>query len=147
MEQATRKPQRSILRLWRIVLTAAACVPAFLASLIFSPPTPGWLIANGVWILLFLFFYIVYLPLRYRKLAFKLSSEAVTVYSGVFYTRVRILPIANIQFTTLWDSPLHRMFGLCSLFIAAAGARVAVAGLTRQEAQALAELLPHEWHS
>lgn len=145
MDNSLRKPQSAIQHVWRIVLVLASLPPALLLHLFFTPFTLWWYVGGAVWLLSFLFFYLVYIPVRYRNLSFSLSEEFLTVHSGVFSRRVRIMPIASIQFTVVWDSPLHRAFRLCALIVSAAGAHITLPGLTREDAKTLAQLLPYGW--
>lgn len=136
------KPQPKLLTLWRIVLALIMCVPAFLNSLLlYRSTSPAWIIGTAVWMIVFFAGYLVYLPLAYRRISFSLYDEKVTLYSGVFYRRIRSIPLENIQFTSLWASPLHLVMGICSLSITAAGGHVTLPGLRKQDAESLAAVL------
>ena len=138
--------QKEILTIWRISLALTAFVPAFITSLLFQPGTPFWIMLTALWILLFLFFYLFYLPVRYRKLAFAVRGDSLVVRSGVFSTRVRTMPLQNIQYSGLVVSPLDAVWGLGSLVVTAPGGRIRIPGLRRQDAENLAAMLPEEWH-
>lgn len=135
------KPQPAILTIWRIALIFITLVPAFLTSLILRIGSVAWTVATGLWIFAFLAAYLVYLPIRYKKLAYGISGDNIVLVSGTFYTRVCSIPIAGIQFTALVQSWLDRFFGLSTLVINAAGGRISIPGLKTQDAKALADLL------
>lgn len=137
------KPQPKILTIWRMSLTIAMVIPAFANALFFSPRSRVWLILSLVWLALFLILYLWYLPLRYNNLSFTVSGERILLYSGALYTRVRILPLCNIQYVSVYHNPIERIFGLCSLSAVAAGGRVTLPGLREPDAQSLAKSLIH----
>lgn len=136
------KPQQAVLTIWRLLLVLAAVPPAFLISLLFQAGGLPWLLLVAAWLLAFLFFYLLYLPLRYRKLAFQLQKDRIIVHSGIFYTRIRAMPLQSIQYVGLLISPLDALFGLSALVITAPGGRIVIPGLRRRDAENLAELLP-----
>lgn len=136
------KPQQAVLTIWRLLLVLAAVPPAFLISLLFQAGGLPWLLLVAAWLLAFLFFYLLYLPLRYRKLAFQLQKDRIIVHSGIFYTRIRAMPLQSIQYVGLLISPLDALFGLSALVITAPGGRIVIPGLHRRDAENLAELLP-----
>ena len=135
------KPQQKVLSLWRALAVALAVPPAFLCSFMLRAPSPIWLAGTGGWVAVFLFFYLFYLPRRYLGLSFRIHGGALELFSGVFVRRHCLLPIANIQFTTVVANPCSRIFGLCSLRVVSPGARMLIPGLTRRSAEELALLL------
>lgn len=135
------KPQPTLLKKWRLFLLLISLVPAFLNALIFTPGEVDWLVASGIWLLLFLFFYQYYLPVRFRKLTFSVSGSRIVIYSGVFSTIVRSIPLDNVQFTSHIASPLDAIWGLCSLKVTAPGGRVVIPGLSSKDADNLAKML------
>lgn len=139
------KPQRSVLTIWRIVLSLIMLAPAFLNSLFFGRNTLVWTLLTVVWVIVFLGFYLFYLPVRYRKLSFRVDKEKITLNSGILCTRVHAIPLQNIQFTSTLQSPFGRMFGVCTLIVTAAGGRMLIPGLREQDAQNLAAILPQSW--
>lgn len=136
------KPQPALLTIWRLSLTCAAIPPAFLISLCLRIGGRAWSIATVIWALLFLFLYLVYLPLKFRRLAFTLKNERLTVHSGGFYIRMREMPLENVQYVGILISPFDALFGLASVSVIAAGGRVLVPGLRKQDALNLADMLP-----
>nr|WP_087302394.1 PH domain-containing protein [Anaerotruncus colihominis] len=96
----------------------------------------------------FLYFYIFYYPIKYRKLAYGTNAHCLLVYCGVIYTRVKAVPFTSIQYTSVFSTPLERLFGVTSLFVYAAGGRVYIPGLAPQDARELQALLtPGRPHS
>lgn len=133
-----RKPEQGVLTIWRLILVGATLLPALLNSIIFTVGGLVWLLITAAWVLSFLFFYLFYLPRRYHKLSYALRGDFLVVHSGVFYTRVRSMPLSSIQYTSLHISPLDALFGLCALIAVAPGGRLAVPGLRKKDAEALA---------
>lgn len=135
------KPQKNILTVWRIWLVIGTFPFALLNSLLFPTHSKVWICTTAAWVVLFLLGYLYYLPTRYRKLSFAIHEEQVVLYSGVLYTRVRTLPVHNIQYTTILRTPLDHPFGLCSLALVAPGGRITLPGLRLQDAKTLSSLL------
>ena len=137
-----RKPERAVLTIWRIVLVLIALVPAFLVSLFFAVGGRWWTLFTVLWVAAFLFFYLFYLPLRFRNLTFHMLQDSIEVHSGVFYKRVRFMPLNSIQYAGLVISPLSLGFGLATLVVTAAGGRLSFPGLARKDAEVVAKMLP-----
>lgn len=143
-----KKPDLHILTVWRLRLLAAALVPSFLTAW-FSPRINWlWWLFTAAWMCAFLYFYIFYYPIKYRKLAYGVNAHCLLVYCGVIYTRVKAVPFTSIQYTSVFSTPLERLFGVTSLFVYAAGGRVYIPGLAPQDARELQALLtPGRPHS
>lgn len=135
------KPQKKVLTLWRIVFSLGMAVPAFVSALIYSFGSVVWICVTAVWLLLFLGGYLFYLPLRYSKLSYSLTKDKIILFSGVIYTRQRAIPLRNIQFTSLKQNFLERIFGLCTLVVTAAGGHLVISGLYDDDAKKLGEIL------
>lgn len=133
----TLTPQPKILTIWRSVLVFATAAPAFLCSLFFRPGTALWWGLSTFWVLLFLFFYLFYLPVRQRNLSLQIGDDRFVRTSGVFYNASRTVPFENIQFLRVQTSILHRRFGLATLIIVAPGGGMTVPGLRAEEAKRL----------
>lgn len=136
------KPQPAILTIWRLILVFAAIFPAFFVSLFLRIGGRAWMLSVGLWLLCFLFFYLYYLPLRYKKLSYVLRDGQLTVNSGILYTRVRVMPLQNIQYAGLIVSPLDAIWGLAAVAVIAPGGRLLLPGLLRADAEKLAAALP-----
>jgi membrane protein YdbS with pleckstrin-like domain len=99
------------------------------------------MILTAAWVLLFLLLYLVWLPLYYRSIRFRVGERAVLLRSGVLLRKTAVMPVAAIQFTGLRALPGERILGLCTLQLVAAGARLRLPGLPRGEAEGLAARL------
>lgn len=139
--QATLTPRPQIISVWRSVLICAALPAAVACSLFLKPGTLLWGVCSGLWILPFLFFYIVYFPLRRRRLSLEVEKGQLVMRTGVFYSIVRTVPYESIQFVGLRTSPLHKRWQLASLVVVAPGGRLLMPGLDAQEAQRLVRVL------
>jgi len=136
------KPQPGILTIWRLLLVFAAIPPSFLFSLFLRVGGLWWWACAALWTVAFLFFYLFYLPARFRKLSFTLEKDRLTVTSGVFQTNTRVMPLANVQYVGLVISPFDAVWGLCTLLVTAPGGRLHLPGLRQQDARNLVELMP-----
>lgn len=144
MEQSALKPALHLLTVWRIRLLLAALAPSFLSA--YFLPWQGilWWCLTAGWVLGFLYFYIAYYPIKLRKLAYSGNEHCLIIHCGVVYTRVKAIPYTSIQYASLFSTPLERLFGICSLAVSMAGARVYMPGLTRNQAKGLQEQLVHK---
>lgn len=139
----TKKPQPQILTIWRLSLAIITLVPAFLTSVVLRVYSTSWLVATAAWLLAFLLLYLVFFPLLYKSLSYTLFDDKLVLNTGAINRRVIAVPLAAIQFVSVFRSPLDRMFGLSSLTVVMAGGHVTLIGLTVLDAQSLVGLLKH----
>lgn len=116
-------------------------IPAFLSALFLSPFSPLWIGATAAWVAVFLFFYLGYLPIRYRNLSLEIHGDRFVLHTGVFYRIQRTLPVENIQYVALHSSPLHRLWDICTIVAVAPGGRISMPGLRMEEAKRLGGLV------
>lgn len=127
------RPRPQILTIWRLILTIGSAVPAFAIS--FFLKGVAYKFAAVVWFLIFLGAYLFYLPTLYNSLVYIVEQNNVTVRRGVFYNNVYSIPMSAVQFTTITISPFSRLFGLVTLKVVSAGAKVSMPGMTLKEAR------------
>ncbi|MEM1486094.1 PH domain-containing protein [Oscillospiraceae bacterium PP1C4] len=136
-----KKPDLHVLNVWRIRLVLAAIAPAFLSAYFFLHTSRLWWIFSAAWVLAFFFLYICYFPIRYRKLSYTLNKYSLLIHCGVFYTLVKAIPFTNIQYASVFSTPLERKLGLCSLFVYSAGSTSYIPGLPLEEAMRIQHIL------
>lgn len=136
-----KKADPKALLLWRLRLFLGALPFFILTSLFCELRSPLWLALTGVWVLLFLGFYLAYYPIKYHRLSYRLTGERLLVTSGVVYWRTTAIELANIQFVSLVRTPLATALGLASVTVHAAGGRAHLSGLRYKEAARLTEVL------
>ena len=135
------KPQPQAIVIWRILLFISTFAAAFLISVLFRIGSAAWLLLTCLLALAFLGIYIFYLPLLYKKMEFHIKNEKIIFNTGVFTNRVIAVPLPAIQFTTVSQTILGRLFGLSSVVITAAGGRMVIPGLKTGDAFALVQAL------
>ncbi len=135
------KPPRRALAVWRIRALLLTFFPGFLCSLIFSFLSLGWLIATGIWIAVFLYFYCCWYPIKWKKLSFCLTNSILYINNGVIYTHRRFISLKNIQYVETYQSPLMKLAGLTSVVIRAPGVAMYLPSLQKEDAMALYENL------
>ncbi len=138
------KPQRGLLIKWRMLLALGCLLPALINALLFYPGKLLWTIVTVVWLTVFFFFYLIYLPIKFKRLTYYVAKQKVVVHSGVFYNRIRTVPQASIQYVSAVVSPIDAIWGISSLVIVSPGSRIALRGLSKKDALVLAELLAGE---
>lgn len=126
-----------ILTYWRIRLTALCLLcPVFIA--LFFSAAPVWRTCLTVgWMLSYVFFYVFYYPVKYRKLSYMVNRQCLVIHCGVFYNRVKGIELRNIQHVSTSASPLLRVMGLCTVYISCAGGMLYIPGLKKESARAL----------
>lgn len=133
------KPNSRLLTIWRIQLSIAICIPAFLNSVLFKIQSPIWLWGTALWIIAFVVVYLVYLPMKFKSISYSVKEDRILLYTGVIYPRIRIAPKDRIQFSVVLTSPFERIFGLASLQVVLAGGRVVLPGLRHSDADILSQ--------
>ena len=132
------RPDIKLLHAWRTCLILLSAPPAFLFSLLLQIGSAPWFLAAGAWGLVFLYVYLFYLPARWRELSFSVDNLTVRCKNGVYFRKTETLPLSAVRFTSIMQGPILRIFGLCTLRIAAAGTDLLICGLNRAQASALA---------
>lgn len=136
-----KKLPRRALTLWRVRLTAAALPFPVLIALFFSyARSPVWnRTLSALWIAGYLFMFLFYYPVKHHKLSFCVGSQGYLVRCGVFYSRVKSIPLQNIQSVSTGASPLERVMKLCSLTVWGAGSLIHVVSMEERDARELCE--------
>ena len=136
-----RKPDLHMLTVWRIRLLLVALGPSFVSAYFLPRRGLVWWLFTAAWAGAFLYCYIFYYPIKYRKCSYSTTGEALLLHCGVIYTRVKAMPLTSIQYATVVSTPLQRLFGVRSLHVYAAGASLCLPGLPPEEADRLQRLL------
>lgn len=136
-----KKPDLHVVTVWRIRLLVAAIIPAFVSACFWKQINWVWWLFTASWALAFLYFYIFYYAIKYRKLSYSLNERCLLIHCGVIYTRVKAIPFTSIQYVSVASTPLQRLFGITSLFVFSAGGSAYIPGLPPLEARALQGVL------
>ena len=130
-------PHKNLLKLRRAILSSLAAPVAFLISLLLPLFSKAWLLAAAVWLAAYLLAYFMYLPTQLKITSLHLSDREITLRTGVFSRRLQVLTLRGVQYVSLWQNPLERLFGLRSLHIIAPGGALRFPGLFGTSADAL----------
>ncbi len=128
-----QKPDLRILTVWRIRLLITVVAPSAVTAYFSINRTWAWWLFSASWIVAFLYFYIGYYPIKYRKLSYSINQTCLVVHCGVIYTRIKAMPLCSIQYVSVASTPLQQLFGLCSLVVYAAGSILRLPGLTLRD--------------
>ncbi len=79
-----------------------------------------------------------FLPLRHRALAYTVLPESIGVRSGILKKKRARTPVEAIQYVSLTQSPLQRVFGIALLRLHLAGGKLDLQGLPLAQAQEIA---------
>ncbi len=135
------KPDLHILSVWRLRLLLSAVLPSFCSAYFFASRGWLWWIFTSAWAIAFLYLYIFYYPIKFRKYFYTLNECALLLHCGVIYTRIKAIPFRGMQYTAIMSTPLERLFGVCTLLIFSAGSTARLPGLPFEQAKALQQLL------
>ena len=131
------KISRRSITLWRIRLCITAFVCAAVASFVTVPFSIAWNITTAAWATVFLFMYFLYYPAKYRRLVYSADRNGIRVKSGVLYRFERYMELDRVQYVNLVASPLQRMMGLTGVAVFAAGSKIYIPCLEKDEARNL----------
>ena len=73
----------------------------------------------------------------YRSLSYQITDRYIRLHKGALFRCENMIYIENIQYLTLSQTPLQRLFGLATLHITAAGGSLRLAGLEEDAVQAI----------
>ena len=137
------RPHLYQLFLWQMHAVFFSIVPAVLVPLWISSESFVFMFAEIVWITAALFFIFFWLPVKYAKLACRVSvpTAELNLNYGVLYNRTKTMPLSAVQNVKVISGPLQRLCGLCSIEIRAAGSSIRMVGLKVSTAQQLLPLL------
>lgn len=123
--------------LWRTRLLLC-CFPIALLDgfFYFLHPILFWSIFT-LWAILFFMLYGLYFPLLYRSLSYQITDRYIRLHKGALFRCENMIYIENIQYLTLSQTPLQRLFGLATLHITAVGGSLRLAGLEEDAVQAI----------
>lgn len=119
-----------------LLLVAGAIVLASLTDI-------WWLAPIGLLPLILMLQSLVLTPRRVRAIGYRDAEEDLTVASGIMFREVHTIPYGRVQSVKIDEGPVDRRYGLAKLTMstAAAGTDVTLAGLPKDEAERLRELL------
>ncbi len=139
-----KQPNKRLYLCWVIYTLVASVIPLgiglFLTRLSVLPPRLSYILAV-VWTSALVLLLTVYYPLRYRRMRYAVSADAVIVVRGLLFAVHRQMPLSAIRHITTLRGPLERLTGLTTLLISASGGYLFIEGLTADEASALTQAL------
>lgn len=138
------KPNKEVLKIWRILLTITAIPVAFACSFLLKRGF-WWNIASLSWIVSYLIVYLFYFPSRYRAISFVVENGNISVISGVFVKKKETIAHRNVQFCRIFQNPIDKLFDLCVLRINAAGGRISLPGIKTKLARDISRLIEDDW--
>lgn len=139
-------PSKNILWVWRIRLAILCLIPAALNSWIFKTGSKIWIFVTLIWASVFIFFYWIYYPIKFKKLSYVCNGQSIIKNYGILYTIVKNMPLESIQFIVKRTSPLCKFFGVCCFELVGAGSKMYITGLKPNELDFLYEYLGAKGH-
>lgn len=131
-------PRRTLI-VWEI-LSAMFCI---LLYLLLAWVTPSHTLIRGIvlWLVgaIFILSGLLYLPLLYLNVQYRLGKEEVVLKSGLFVEKNQVMRRCNISFVTQYIAPFSRLFRLSGLVIHAPGSKLRLLFIDEQSAQHIRE--------
>jgi len=125
------------LSVWQLRLVFFMFIPAFLLFFFYQPDSLTWIFCAVTVAAAFLFVSLVWLPVKYLKLAYRLEGNTLYIRWGVVYTRFGAAFLENIQYVTISATPLQRLFRICSVNFILAGGMMTIPCISSEEGEML----------
>ncbi|RIX50764.1 hypothetical protein D3P08_18850 [Paenibacillus nanensis] len=97
---------------------------------------PVWICA-GLLVLSLLVFTWLVPAVKYKRFRYELFEEELEIESGIIFISNVLVPMVRVQHVELGSGPLMRKFGLATVSVVTAATTHKIAGLKRDEAEAL----------
>lgn len=123
--------------IWQIRLILFMFIPVFFLFFFYQPQSLAWKFCAAAVIAGFVIMAMVWLPVKYLKLAYRLDGKTLYVRWGVIYTRYGAAFLENIQYVNMSATPLQRLFRLCNVNFVLAGGRMSIPCVDREEGELL----------
>lgn len=132
----TEKPADCVLwSWWLMALTAALPLTAVLAvAAVYT--TAVWRLWLWLgWTVTLLLFAAVYLPLRRRRMRFRLTEDGIEVTAGVLFVTTRRIRYEAVRQVTILQGPIERRYRTAFLLVSAAGGYLMAEGVPLAQAE------------
>ncbi|MEG0899314.1 MAG: PH domain-containing protein [Oscillospiraceae bacterium] len=142
----TKKSEKRIVWVWRIRLALFCLIPAAMNGWFNETMSNIWLIFTFLWVAVFIFFYAFYFPIKYKKQSYRITSKDFFVTTGVIYTITKSIPIKNVQYVSIFSSPLERIMKVATIRAVGAGGGVSISGMSKEDTKRLSSILGESEH-
>ena len=122
---------------WQLRLIFFMFVPSFFLFFFYQPQSMVWRLCTGAAAIGFVFVSLLWLPVKYMKLAYQLEGDILYLRWGVVYTRFGAAFLENVQYVTVSATPVQRIFHLCSVSFILAGGRMTIPCIPVEEGKML----------
>lgn len=131
------KIERAMVTVWRVRIFIAYVLLMLLITYLFPVSSRLWGLIALILSFVFLAMYLIYYPIKYNKLSYDVRNNLLIVNCGVIYTRIKAIPIENIQFITVTASWTMQYFNLHTLIVHGAGGSIHIPGIKVEDAEVL----------
>jgi membrane protein YdbS with pleckstrin-like domain len=138
------RPHKRVRLTWTVYTLLAAILPGSLSFILFRLPIVPFVIARvftALWIAMWLFLLIIYLPLRYRCQRYELNDDCIIAVKGVYFSTRRWMPMHAVRHITVIRGPLEKLFDFTYVIISAAGGWLILEGIPTQTATELRQIM------
>ena len=131
------QPGEKSISLWRVRAFLLALIPSVVCGVVWEFGSPPYLAATVVWLAVLLGALYLYIPLWNRSCRYQLEKDRVIAQTGVLYRQVRTIGRENIQYASVVQTLLQRVFGVATVVLHAPGGRTMLWDIELKEAMEL----------
>lgn len=131
---------------WRIIGTLATVLLLFLCGLLYYFSNRVGMLLGLLVLLIYGGFMVWYVPALYRSSGVQVEGETLCWYTGVLVHTSVMLRMDNILTAAVYQSPLQRLLGLCTLAVRPVGAPITMRQLSKDDAHTLRRRIEEVGH-
>lgn len=129
-----KKLSKKAKTIWRIRCTLVAVLLALITGGICAFSVLIGAIVGTVWLAVYFFAVILYIPIMYRMYEFDVTDDFLTVKKGLYFNKFIVVSSEKILYIELLQSPLQKKLDIFSLVIHTAGSIVMLSQIDRTDA-------------
>lgn len=129
-----KKLSKKAKTIWRIRCTLVAVLLALITGGICAFSVLIGAIVGTVWLAVYFFAVILYIPIMYRMYEFDVTNDFLTVKKGLYFNKFIVVSSEKILYIELLQSPLQKKLDIFSLVIHTAGSIVMLSQIDRTDA-------------
>lgn len=135
---------KAALLLWEIYTAVGYVCLSVFPFVYLEPFSTPWLMILTPILVLYLFFALVYFPLRYRNTKYLITENKICLQSGAIFVKNQVMARSRIIYVALIQNPYTPIFHIGAVSIHAAGAVLHLPYLPVREAKRIAKDLNPE---
>ena len=136
MHKLERLPVQATM-VWQVRMILGTFFPIFLLFFFYPPQHLLWRCCAILCAAAFFFFSLVWIPIKYWKLAYRVDGDTLYLRKGVIYTQYCGITRRQLQYVGVFSSPFERFLALCTVVFVLAGTRLTLPCVYAWQGEAL----------